>query len=164
MIQLQTLMVIIMLAFSVFTSETQSNESTFISEGNSMAPFLQNEEKLIVDKDYYKSHPVAHGDVIVFKDDKNKTHVKRVISISGDIMEYKEDTLYINNKPVDEPYLTEYKLEAKQDETLRVTEDYGPYTIPQGTVFVLGDNRWNSYDSRVFGPIKVGQIIGKVVK
>ncbi|MED0891976.1 signal peptidase I [Aneurinibacillus migulanus] len=55
-------------------------------------------------------------------------------------------------------------LEAKQDETLRVTEDYSPYTIPQGTVFVLGDNRWNSYDSRVFGSIKLEQIIGKVVK
>ncbi|MFF0828214.1 signal peptidase I [Brevibacillus sp. NPDC003359] len=62
---------------------------------------------------------------------------------------------------VDEPYLTSAKNVAKK-ENLYLTEDFGPITIPEDTIFVLGDNRLNSLDSRVIGPVHVNQILGKM--
>ncbi len=85
-------------------------------------------------------------------------HVKRVIGISGDTVQSKEDVLYINGNPFDEPYLLEYK--QKQD-GIQFTDDFGPYTISQGSVFVLGDNRVSSMDSRQYGPIEIEKIKGR---
>ncbi|WCN39348.1 signal peptidase I [Aneurinibacillus uraniidurans] len=156
---MKILAIILMLIFSLVACE-----STFTSTSNGMAPFLQDGEKFVVDKNYYQDHPVTRGDVILFKVEDTKKYVKRVISLPGETIEYKNDILYINNNPIDEPYLAEYKLEAKQDKTLQITGDFGPYTIPQGEVFVLGDNRRNSLDSRFLGSIKMEHIIGKVVR
>ncbi|QDX93169.1 signal peptidase I [Brevibacillus laterosporus] len=90
-------------------------------------------------------------------------HVKRVVGIPGDTVQSKEDVLYINGKPIDEPYLSEYKLKEKQDGN-QFTYDFGPFTIPQESVFVLGDNRVNSADSREYGPIEIEKIKGKMIK
>lgn len=91
-------------------------------------------------------------------------YVKRVIGTSGETLEYNNDTLYINGLPVPEPYLDQYRKKAKEDGLPAFTEDFGPITIPEGEVFVLGDNRLNSRDSRQFGPIKWEQIKGKMIK
>ncbi|EST52975.1 signal peptidase [Brevibacillus panacihumi W25] len=83
------------------------------------------------------------------------------IALPGETIEYKDDVLYINKEAVDEPYLITAKNES-QKENLYLTEDFGPITIPEETIFVLGDNRQNSLDSRMIGPIPIDQIVGKM--
>ncbi|RAP27045.1 Signal peptidase I [Brevibacillus laterosporus] len=160
---MRVLMILMVLLSSAGEFRSQSSTSVFIIEGNSMAPFLKAEDKFVVDKGYYAEHSVQRGDVIIFNVKKNKMHVKRVVGIPGDTVQSKEDVLYINGKPIDEPYLSEYKLKEKQDGN-QFTYDFGPFTIPQESVFVLGDNRVNSADSREYGPIEIEKIKGKMIK
>ena len=93
-----------------------------------------------------------------------KDYIKRVIGLPGDTVEYKDDQLYINGKPYDEPYLDQYKSELTegtltQDFTL---QDVDPTleVIPEGYVFVMGDNRRYSKDSRHIGIVSEEKIIG----
>lgn len=76
--------------------------------------------------------------------------VKRVIATEGETLELKQGLLYINGKRVNEPYI------------VRDYSNYGPYKVPQGMLFVMGDNRPNSRDSRAFGPVPVRAVIGRV--
>ncbi|GEC88830.1 hypothetical protein BBR01nite_11610 [Brevibacillus brevis] len=126
-----------------------------------MAPTLNNNDRFLADKTYYDSHPIQRGDIVIFQAEKDRQYVKRVIALPGETLEYKDDILYINNKAVDEPYLASAKNVAKK-ENLNLTEDFGPITIPEDTIFVIGDNRLNSLDSRIIGPIHVNQILGKM--
>ena len=77
--------------------------------------------------------------------------VKRIVGLPGDTVEIKDGYLYVNGIQYDEPYLAEY-----------TAENYGPYTVPEGHYFVMGDNRNNSNDSRSTGPITRDMIVGKV--
>lgn len=128
-----------------------------------MAPTLKSNDRLIVDKTYYESHPIHRGDIIVYQAEKDRLYIKRVIALPGETVEYMNDVLYINHKPIDEPYVAAAKEEANQENTL-LTENIGPIKIPEGAIFVLGDNRWNSRDSRITGPIQTNLIIGKMTK
>lgn len=77
----------------------------------------------------------------------------------------KNDVLYVNGKPVEEPYLKPYKrrlIDGKLTGDFTLEEMTGKKTVPKGRVFVLGDNRLNSWDSRHFGFVKMNQIVGKV--
>ncbi|MFC7391599.1 signal peptidase I [Scopulibacillus cellulosilyticus] len=139
--------------------------TNYIVEGKSMMPTLQDGNRLIVNKlDYEVSKP-HRFDVIIFHATKTEDYVKRVIGLPGDKIAYKHDTLYVNGKPVKEPYLNKYKSELisgqlTQDFTLKGLT--GQARVPKGKVFVLGDNRQNSVDSRVFGFVDEDKIVGKV--
>ena len=93
-------------------------------------------------------------DIVVFHAPEQKDYIKRVIGLPGDKVEYKNDTLYINGKAYSEPYLDEYKDELNggaltDDFTLKdITEEE---TVPEGEIFVMGDNRRFSKDSRHIG-------------
>ena len=82
------------------------------------------------------------GDIIIFRypDDKEKTFVKRIIGEPGDTVEIKAGITYVNGEKLDEPYLNEDVIER----------DWGPYSVPEGCYFVMGDNRNNSNDSRMW--------------
>jgi signal peptidase I len=132
----------------------------FIVEGESMETTLHNEEKLVVNKAiYYLSEP-KRGDIIVFHAEAKRDYIKRVIGVAGDTVEMRNDKLYINGKEVDEPYLAEKREEAKQ-QGLQLNEDFGPVKVPEGQIFVMGDNRLNSRDSRAIGPVDLEKVVGR---
>jgi signal peptidase I len=146
---------------SITSDQPDQSNSVFVSEGESMAPTLNSNDRFLADKTYYEYHPIQRGDIVIFQIEKDRQYVKRVIALPGETLEYKDDILYINNKAIDEPYLASAKEVAKED-NLYLTENFGPITIPEDTIFVLGDNRLNSLDSRTIGPIHVDQILGKM--
>jgi signal peptidase I len=155
----------------------------FRVDGSSMDPNLQNQEMLLVNRNVYFhfdlnkvlnlipgvdrkgqdiiyplfAHPPKRGDIIVFNPPvaSDKPYIKRVIGIPGDTIEIKDDGyVYVNGERLDEPYIqgpiTECNVRKCQ-----------PVTVPPGKVYVMGDNRQNSSDSRIFGVVDDGAIIGK---
>jgi signal peptidase I len=96
-----------------------------------------------------------HGDIIVFRfpEDPSKDFIKRVAGLPGDTVEVRGQTLYRNGEPVDEPYLTLHPGPTRKN--------FGPQTVPEDHYFVLGDNRFNSHDSRFWGFVPRSQIKGK---
>lgn len=134
----------------------------FIVEGESMETTLHNAEKLVVNKAIYLFREPQRGDIIVFHAEEKRDYIKRVIGVPGDTVEVRDDVLYLNGQPVEEPYLREKREEAKQ-QGIPLTEDFGPVTVPEGHVFVMGDNRLNSRDSRSYalGPIDIDKVVGR---
>jgi signal peptidase I len=125
----------------------------------SMEPTLKVGDKVLVNKLSYDLHSIHRGDVIVFKkppDDTTpgiKDLIKRVIGLPGETITGKNGEIYINGNLLREPWLPK----VDQD----TTSTFGPVTIPAGEYFVMGDNRGDSSDSRVFGPIAKKLVIGR---
>lgn len=134
--------------------------SPFIIDGRSMERTLLDGERVMVNELVLNFHDPEHGDVIVFAYDEEYNFIKRVIGIAGDIVEVKDDELYINGEIVPEPYL-ENEKESLQKAGYTLTEDFGPVEVEEGKLFVMGDNRDNSMDSREIGTISIDQIIGR---
>ncbi len=110
----------------------------FQVEGGSMYPTLKDHEYLIVNKFVYCFDQPQRGDIIVFRYSQGTDYVKRVVGLGGDVIEIREGLVYCNSKALDEPYLPQ-----EMD-----MQDYGPVEVPPGSVFVMGDYRRNSKDSR----------------
>ncbi len=139
--------------------------SNYVVEGESMMPTLEDGNKLVVNKIGYQIGDLDRFDVIVFHANEKEDFVKRIIGLPGDNIEYLDDKLYINGQPQEELYLEKYR---EQTLSGRLTGDFtlkeitGEKKVPDGKVFVLGDNRLGSWDSRHFGFISVEQVVGKV--
>ena len=128
-------------------------------EGASMNTALEDRERVIVSK----IGDTDRFDIIVFHRDEQQDYIKRVIGLPGDRIEYKEDTLYVNGVPVEEPYLDEQKEKLHGDLTKSFTLEetaVGQATVPEGHLFVMGDNRRDSTDSRHIGAIPIEEIVG----
>ncbi len=110
---------------------------------------------------------VHRGDVIVFKypEDPERDFVKRVIGLPGETLEIREKKVYINGKPLDEPYVHFLQPAGAYGEfaAYDVRERYGPVTVPAGQYFMMGDNRDNSQDSRYWGFLPREYIKGKAL-
>ena len=120
-------------------------------DGLSMMPTLHNENRMVVNKLAYKIGDIDRFDIVVFHATEEKDYIKRVIGLPGDKIEYKDDTLYINGKAYEEPYLDEAKeqvIGGPLTEPFTLEEIIGQETVPEGEVFVMGDNRNHSSDSR----------------
>lgn len=135
-----------------------------VVDGESMMPTLQNHERIILNKFGTNVGSIKRFDIIVFHATPERDYIKRVIGLPGDHIEYKGDKLYINGKKYDEPYLNQYKQKMDggfltNDFTLQ--EVTGRTTVPEGELFVMGDNRQNSLDSREIGTISFDKIVGK---
>lgn len=148
---LQSLVIAAILAFFIITFIAQS----FVVDGRSMADTLQDGERLFVNKFIYRFHPPERGDIIVFtpKGAPEQKYIKRVIAKPGDTVYIKDSTTYINGEAIKEDYLTE-----------KMIGDFGPYEVPKDSVFVLGDNRNHSADSRfrnIVGFVDYNSISGK---
>ncbi|WP_423406825.1 signal peptidase I [Heyndrickxia sp. MSNUG] len=131
----------------------------YIVEGASMEPTLHDHEKIFVNK-YNSVSDLKRGDIVIIKGSK-ENYVKRVIGFPGDKIEMKNDELFINGKAFKETYLTKNRKIANIS-GLRLTGDFGPLTVPDGNLFVMGDNRLHSMDSRNgLGYIEQSSIIGK---
>lgn len=136
-----------------------------IIDGPSMLPTLHDRDQMIVSKyNYYFSEP-DRFDIVVFHASVQKDFIKRVIGLPGEHVAVIDNVLHINGNPVEENFLTENDEVSgfqpfSNDFTLE--ELPGGYTeIPEGHVFVLGDNRGDSTDSRSIGVIPMDKIVGK---
>jgi len=124
--------------------------SRFKIDGSSMEPNLHNEEYVIVDKVTYLFGPPQRGDVVVFdRNGDSKDFIKRIIGLPGETVEVSQGKVYIDGLPLDEPYVAP---SSDTKTALRLGAD---------EYFVMGDNRSNSQDSRTFGPIHRGNIVGR---
>jgi|SRR5579884_878585 len=152
----------------------------FRVDGYSMMPNLHNGEMLLVNRNayfhfdenslinlipgehrqgqhiVYLFHPPRRGDIIVFNPpvESSKPYIKRVIGLAGDRVTFRGGHVYINGQELNEPYIN-------GPITTCGGSEYCDVVVPTGDVFVLGDNRENSSDSRIFGPVSIDSIIGK---
>lgn len=125
-------------------------------EGTSMSPLLTDQERIFINKFVYRFEPIQRGDVVVFwyPLDRSKSFIKRVIALSGDLVEIRNGRVLVNGKELDEPYVPPQFADRSS---------HGPTRVPEGQFFVLGDHRNSSNDSRVFGPVPGQFIYGKAV-
>lgn len=122
-------------------------------DGLSMVPTLKDGEFVLVNKLAYKLGQPDRGDVIVFHfpRDPEQDYIKRIIGLPGDFVKIENMQVYVNGTAIVEPYISE-------------APDYqSEWQVPEGTVFVLGDNRNNSSDSHRWGPVPLEQVVGKAV-
>ena len=135
-----------------------------VVDGDSMMPTLENGDRMIVNKIGYTIGNPDRFDIVVFHAPEGKDYIKRVIGLPGDHVEYIDDQLYINGEPIDEPYLDQYKVEITEGNLTGdfKLQDINPSldVIPEGHVFVMGDNRRFSKDSRHIGVVDIDEIIG----
>jgi len=121
-------------------------------ESTSMVPTLHANDYVVVNKLAYKLGQPSRGDIIVFKYPPDPTqipYIKRVIGLPGDQVRISGGKVYINGVLLNEPYL---KVSTNQG---------GEWTVPAGSLFVLGDNRNGSSDSRAWGWVPISDVIGK---
>jgi signal peptidase I len=124
-------------------------------EGQSMAPTLEDQDRLIVNKLVYRIGEPRRGDIVMLYYPLNpeKSFVKRVIAEEGDTVRIVDGRVYVNDVPLQDDYVPP---------EFRSHDDWGPQVIPEGYDFVMGDHRNNSSDSRHWGMVPKKYIIGKV--
>jgi signal peptidase I len=124
-------------------------------EGHSMAPTLEDQDRLIVNKLVYRIGDPRRSDIVMLSSPLNpeKSFVKRDIAEENDTVRIVEGRVYVNDVPVHDDYIPE---------DYRSHDDWGPQVIPEGYYFVMGDHRNNSSDSRHWGMVPKKYIIGKV--
>ncbi|MBV05395.1 MAG: signal peptidase I [Acidobacteria bacterium] len=124
-------------------------------EGQSMAPTLIDQDRLIVNKLIYRLGEPRRSDIVMlfYPIDPGKSFVKRVIAEEGDTFRIENGLVFVNDVPVRDDYIPQ---------GFRSYEDYGEQVVPQGYYFVMGDHRNNSSDSRHWGMVPKKYIIGKV--
>ncbi|MGG3564306.1 signal peptidase I [Neobacillus rhizosphaerae] len=131
-----------------------------VVDGESMNPTLQDKDRMIVTK---VGEP-KRFDIVVFHAPDGTDYIKRVIGLPGESIEYKNDILYINGKAYNEPYLEKYKKTLNGGTltgSFNLNETaVGSNTVPKDCLFVMGDNRRKSKDSRVIGAIPMKKVIG----
>lgn len=102
------------------------------------------------------------GDIIVFRfpEDPDKDFIKRVVGVAGDIIEIRDKDLFVNGKPADyaQAIFTDNRIIPG---TIQPRDNMGPYKVPEHHVFVMGDNRDHSYDSRFWGPVDLREVKGE---
>jgi len=132
----------------------------FAVEGESMINTLQDGDRVLVNRLSYRLHDPRRGDVVVLKRfDGNATErdlIKRVIGLPGETVEVRSCVVYIDDQPLVEPY-----LDAEVQQRDGCGSDQAPIEVPSDSVFVLGDHRGKSSDSRAFGPVADEFLIGR---
>lgn len=141
--------------------------ASYTVKGDSMLPTLKEGDILLVNVIGYHLNGLERLDTVIFDsgNEEGDFYVKRVIGLPGDTVRYENDFLYVNDKVIPEPYLVEYKYflgnyNLMDDfDLLKLT---GEYKVPKNKLFVLGDNRLRSMDSRELGFIDIKKVVGKV--
>ena len=145
--------------------------ATFSIPSGSMEPTLQINDRILVDKLSYDLHGIGRSDVVVFATPPDEhcagppvaNLVKRVIGLPGETISLSGGQVFIDGKLLAEPWLpTQTQHDTIPGPSLKPYSLQQPYKIPAGDVFVMGDNRTFSCDSRYWGPIRESSIVGKV--
>lgn len=140
--------ILIALLIQLFLAQTTRIESF------SMEPTLFEEQRLVIEKVTYRLRPPERGEIVVIRPQDGGTIplIKRVVGLPGEIVAVHDDQVFIDGKPLEEPYLRV------------VTHGFYPITtIPDDAIFVMGDNRDRSRDSRMFGPVSLDDLIGRAL-
>ena len=140
----------------------------FYISGPSMESTMFQNNRVLVNKLSYRLHDIHRGDVVVFDrvttSDGAVSHddlIKRVIALPGDTIEIKNCVVIVNSKPTVEPYLDKDVLGLIDPANRCRVANMPVQTIPKKKVFVMGDNRPESFDSRSFGPIAESLVVGR---
>jgi signal peptidase I len=141
----------------------------FVVEGSSMAPLFHSHDYLIVEKVSYKLHQPERGDIVVFRYPRNPevNYVKRVIGLPGEKVRLENGKVkiispeYPDGIALDESYLSDISTYAQPNHTS--LGSIAEFTVGENSIFVMGDNRTASSDSREWGNVPDGYVIGKVV-
>ena len=119
--------------------------------GQSMEPNLYPNQQLIIDKLSYRFHEPRRGDIVVIDvESSDIPYIKRVVGLPGEVLQVQNNRVYINGDVLSESYISEV-----------MQDDFGPVTIPANHIFVMGDNRPYSRDSRTVGTIPLDDIIAR---
>lgn len=140
----------------------------FYISGPSMESTMFQNNRVLVNKLSYRLHDIDRGDVVVFDrvttDGVEVQHddlIKRVIGLSGDTVSISDCVVSVNGQQVEEPYLNDYDLaQSNLDDRCRVPE-MAATTVASGQLFVMGDNRPQSFDSRMFGTVDEDLVVGR---
>ncbi|HSL00726.1 MAG TPA: signal peptidase I [Rubrobacteraceae bacterium] len=126
----------------------------FYVGSESMVPTLKVWDRVLINKVAYDFTGPNRGDIVLFESPASAKDplIKRVVGLPGETVELRDGTLYVNGEPQEEPYLRKHRPDGRP---------YGPQRVPEGHVFVMGDNRANSFDSRFFGPVPQENLIGE---
>lgn len=146
----ETLVVALLVALVIRTFVVQ----VYLVEGPSMEPTLHTNERVFVNKLLYRFREPKPGEIIVLQDPNRPQRelIKRVIAVAGETIEIKKGIVYVNGQALKEPYI---------NTAIKSTTDMQPLVVPDKQVFVMGDNRGMSFDSRAIGPVVVSKIDGK---
>jgi signal peptidase I len=127
---------------------------------SSMNPTLYAGDRIFVDQSYYTSHPLADGDLLAFRHG-DTTLVKRISAVSGETIEGRDGVLLRNGVALTEPYVV-----FSKDNPIPEIETFPARQVPAGEIFVTGDSRDASLDSRAsdYGPVYTSDVLGKVTK
>lgn len=152
----EALIIAVLLALVIRTFVVQA----FKIPSGSMLPTLQIGDHILVNKFLYYFQPIQRGDIIVFKfpQDETRDFIKRVIGMPGDTVEVRGKQVLINGAPLDEPYAVYGDWPAGR---FGEREKLGPLVVPPDRLFMMGDNRDHSMDSRVWGFLDVHKVKGK---
>lgn len=143
--------------------------TTFIAkpikiEGKSMYPTLDDGQIGITNLFAVQFLDVSRFDVVIIhNDERNEYWVKRIIGLPGETIEGKNDVIYINNEPIEQSFLDEAYVKENSDKDNLFTSDFGPVTLGKDEYWLMGDNRIRSEDSRIHGPFKKSELVGKDV-
>ena len=149
---LHDLSVAVLFCFFLITFVAQA----FRVQGTSMEPLLEDGERIVVNKFLYRFRSIERGDVVVFwyPGDPSVSFIKRVVGLSGDLVEIRAGQLLVNGMPVREDYLPAASRDG---------DSYPPREVRRGYYFVLGDHRRSSNDSRSWGEVPEKYIYGRAV-
>lgn len=153
-------------AFKIPTGSMENN--LLIGDHLLVNKFIFGPTPLAIGRHTLPVREIHRDDVIVFKypDDPSRDFIKRVIGLPGETVELRNKKVYINGKPLDEPFvhfLTPPSAENEEITAYDVRENFGPVTVPADHLFVMGDNRDNSEDSRYWGFLPRSYVKGKAL-
>jgi signal peptidase I len=152
----ESLIVAVLLALAIRAFVFQA----FVIPSGSMLPTLRIGDYLLVNKFVYLFRPIRRGDIIVFKfpQDESRDFIKRVVGLPGETLEIRDRQVFINGRPLRESHAV-----YSEPPLLRAPGPYrlGPVVIPPGHLFVMGDNRDNSLDSRSWGMLEDAKVVGE---
>jgi signal peptidase I len=153
-------------AFKIPTGSMENN--LLIGDHLLVNKFIFGPTPLAIGRAVLPVRAIRRGDIIVFKypDEPERDFIKRVIGLPGETIELRNKKVYVDGKPLDEPYvhfLTPPSSEDQEVTSYDVRENFAPKTVPADQYFVMGDNRDNSQDSRYWGFLPRGYVKGKAL-